>query len=153
MSEILTAADRLRCWAQRTGLDFVQFYVDVLVGRERTVMLERFLGACSLFSGLWVLSPWWESFGAATALAHVPEIVTAGLLIAQGGARLHALREPLNLTACIWAARIGTALWAAITISFLITPPRTLFIVPLVASLTGANFWITIRFHLLYPGR
>jgi hypothetical protein len=139
---------RFRCWSQRLGLAWLTHYVDLLVGRERTVPLEVFLGVTSLATGLWILHPA-EAFGPVTLLANVPESITAGALIVMGGFRLRALYRG-DVLACLFWARVATAIWSGIAISFVILPPRTVMVVPITAMLAGANWLISLRLWLLY---
>lgn len=124
-----------------------------LYDRVPTFALERFLGAATVMCGLLVLAPWWSSFGPVTALHEVPEWLTGSVLMAQGLVRLYSLGPPVRLELCRTTTWIAFGNWTGILITFMLTPPRTLFVVGLVASLAGGNLWVWLRLYFRCPYR
>ena len=133
----------------RRGLNAV---VDVLLGEDPTVALERFLAGVTLVAGLWVLSPFWHAFVFNTALAQMPEEATGALMTLHGLFHLWALEGP-RTDLCRRAALATASIWAAITAIYMAEPvTRGLFIIPISASLSAAAFLVFLRLRLLFYG-
>ena len=126
--------------------------LDVLLGEDPTVALERFLAGATLATGLWVLSPFWGSFVLNTALALIPEEMTGVLLTLHGLFHLWALEKP-HTGLCRRAALGTSSIWAAITAIYMAEPvTRGLFIIPISASMSAAAFLVFLRLRLLFHG-
>ena len=126
--------------------------VDVLLGEDPTVALERFLACATMFAGLWVLSPFWHAFVFNTALARVPEELTGVLMTLHGLFHLWALDGP-RTGQCRRAALATSSIWAAVTAIYVAEPvTRGLFIIPVSASLSAASFLVFLRLRLLFHG-
>lgn len=123
--------------------------LDVLLDELSTRDLERFLAGTTIFCGLWVLSPLWRSFGPFTALRNIPEWATGSVLLMHGLTHWWALKRP-QIGLCRRAALTTSGIYAGITLTFLLEPPRTLFVVPMTASVATAAFLVFIRLRLLY---
>lgn len=125
--------------------------LDVLLGEERTLDLERFFALTTIAAGLSVLSPFWVSFGPPTALARFPEWGTGSILFLHGCAHWWALRGPEpRVGICRRAALSTSGLYAGITLTFMLEPPRLLFVVPITASIAAAAFLVFLRLRLLF---
>lgn len=120
----------------------------------RTIGLEGYLAFSAMTSGLWVVS---VGFTHATLLHRAPQFCIGAAMLAHGVWYFRVLtaelipsvpRSAINRDECLRAAIISVCMWATIFASFVLTPPRTVFAIPLTfANMVGA-LWAATRLSL-----
>lgn len=121
-----------------------------LLLERRTHALEVFLAFEALIGGGWLLWPGQNGFTEYTWLSLIPDAVLGGVLIVHAIGALMALRAG-NVHMCRRSALASAAIWSFMVAIFAMSPPRTLFAIPLISVLAVGSIWVYVRLYLRYP--
>jgi hypothetical protein len=159
-SEVLAMSFYFSIYYRRM-LNFYKYFYDIVLDEllsKRTVDIEVFLATVALACGWWVATPSFRTFGPATLLYHVPELLTGTVIFVYGCIAAWAVfsqirrcpRSPRNLQLCCWSAFGGAVLWSTVLATFAVRPPRTLMIIPILACIVVAYLWVYYRLRLRF---